>query len=203
MTNSNARAGGLVTGAVLIGLGVLFLLAQLFEFASWRYLWPVTLVAVGGLFFAGMFAGGRSAAGLAIPGSILAMLGLINLVQNAFGYWSSWAYSWTLIIVSIGLGIYVMGWRQADAAHQQRGLRLAGTGVVLFVIFGSLFELGGLFFGARGAAQIVFPVLLIGAGLYLIVRRLGWWPAAAAPLPPAPPAAEPPAVPPVNDQPNP
>ena len=193
MTQNNSRTGSLITGAILIGLGALFLLAQFVDFAGWRYLWPIAVIAVGGLFFAGMAAGGRSAAGLAIPGSILTTIGLMLLIQNLTQGWSSWAYGWTLIIASIGGGLYLMGWRTENPELRRRGRRLAGIGVVLFVIIGALSELGGLFFGARGAAQLIFPVLLIGLGVYLIVRRTGLWPAAPAAQPAPPP--EPPAAP--------
>jgi hypothetical protein len=185
---------------VLIGLGLLFLLGQLFDFSGWRYLWPFAVITVGALFFAGMAAGGRSAAGLAIPGSIISMVGLMLLVQNLTRNWGSWAYGWTLILVSVGIGIFIMGWQTDDPARRRSGLQLATVGFVLFVIFGSLFELGGLLFGERGAAQIVFPVLLIGLGLFLVIRRSGLWPAAlpatpapAAPVEPPPPPAAPPA----------
>lgn len=191
MTSSNSRAGGLVAGSLLIGLGVLFLLGQLFDFGSWRYLWPTIVIAVGGVFFAGMFAGGKSAAGLAIPGSLITMIGLILLFQNATGRWESWSYGWTLILVGAGLGVSIMGWRREDPAQRQSGLRAAGVGAVLFVIFGSLFELPGGLFGARGAGQIVFPVLLIGLGLYLVARRSGLWPGGQPRAEAAPPPATP------------
>jgi hypothetical protein len=99
------------------------------------------------------------------------------LVQNLTRHWASWAYGWTLILVGVGLGVFIMGWRREDPAQRQSGLNVMGVGAVLFVIFGSLFELGGGLSGERGAAQIIFPVLLIGLGLYLVVRRSGLWPA--------------------------
>ena len=190
MTNRNPRAGRLVAGSILIGLGVLFLVGQLVDFSGWRFLWPAAVIAVGALFFVGMFAGDRSAAGLAVPGSIISMIGLTLLVQNLTGHWASWAYGWTLILVSVGLGIFVMGWRTGDAARRRSGQQVAMVGFVLFVIFGSFFELGGVLFGARGAAQIIFPILLIGLGLYLVARRSGLWPTGAQPAegtPPPPP----------------
>jgi len=56
-----------------------------------------------------MFAGGKSLAGLAIPGTIIGGLGLMMFLQNLTGYWESWSYSWTVMLVLVGLGIFIMG----------------------------------------------------------------------------------------------
>ncbi len=67
-TNNYFRA---VVGLVLVGLGVLFFLAQFFDFGSVGFLWPFFVIIPGLLFFVGMVAGGPSAGRLAVPGSIL------------------------------------------------------------------------------------------------------------------------------------
>jgi hypothetical protein len=179
-SSRSARAGSLVTGVILIGLGVLFLLGQLFNFNAWRFLWPFTVIAFGALFFVGMVVGGRTAGALAIPGSIISMIGLTLLYQNLTRHWESWAYGWTLIVIAVGVGIFIMGLWSGEERHRQSGLRVAAVGFVLFVIFGSFFELGAALFGARGAGQLVFPLLLIGVGVYLLIARAGLWPARPA-----------------------
>lgn len=193
MTSNNSRAGSALAGVVLIGLGVLFLLGQFFNFSAWRYLWPFAVVAFGALFFAGMVAGGKSAGGLAIPGSIITMIGLVLFFQTLTGHWESWAYGWTFIVIAVGLGLFIMGWWTGEAERRRSGLRVAAIGFVLFVIFGSIFELGAGVFGARGVSQLVFPVLLIGVGLYLLATRSGLLPRLGRPAAVPPPAPEPPA----------
>lgn len=202
MTNRSSRAGGALAGVVLIGLGVLFLLGQFFNFSAWRYLWPFAVLAFGALFFAGMVAGGKSAGGLAIPGSIITMIGLVLFFQTLTGRWESWAYGWTFIVIAVGVGLFIMGWWTGEAERRQSGLRVAAVGFVLFVLFGSIFELGAGLFGARDASQLVFPVLLIGVGLYLLATRSGLlprlggpaaMPSAPATVPPPAPEPEPPA----------
>jgi asparagine N-glycosylation enzyme membrane subunit Stt3 len=75
-------SGTLMAGVVLIALGLLSLLGQIFRgFPFWSYLWPLVLIGFGGLFFVGMFAGGKSFAGLAIPGTIIAGLGLMMFIR--------------------------------------------------------------------------------------------------------------------------
>jgi hypothetical protein len=191
MTLRNDSRGALIGGVLLIGLGLLFLLAQFFDFNAWRFLWPLAVLGFGALFFAGMVAGGKSSAGLAIPGSIIIMIGLLLLYQNFTSHWSSWSYGWTFIIVAIGIGLFIMGLWEGNEQRRREGLRVAGVGFILFVVFGAFFELGGWFFGDRSAGQFVFPVLLIGVGLYLLVTRL--WPGRVAPRdesPTIPPPSE-------------
>jgi hypothetical protein len=164
--------GSVVAGSILIGLGLLFLLAQVFNMEALRFLWPLVVIGIGGVFFAGMLAGGKSTSGLAIPGTILTGIGLLLLLQNLLGRWTSWAYGWTVILMLVGLGIWIMG-RWNDNAHQRHsGLQVMKTGFVFFIIFGALFEL--VIFNADRAqmGRWVFPVLLIGFGLYLLLARV-------------------------------
>ncbi len=167
--------GALIAGSILIVFGLLALVGQLFRgFDFWGYLWPLILIALGGLFFVGMFAGGRSVSGLAIPGAILGGLGLMMLVQNLTRQWESWAYSWTVILISVGLGIFIMGVYEGNEYRRRSGLNVMKVGAILFIIFGGFFEIIFSAFRLNGAGQYIFPALLILLGLYLIVTRMGW-----------------------------
>jgi hypothetical protein len=191
MTLPSKNTSGLIGGSVLIGVGLLLLVAQFLNALAWQHLWPFIVIGAGSLFFVGMFAGDRQAAGLAIPGSIVTGVGLMLLVQNLTAHWASWSYGWTVILMSVGAGIWIMGWRTENAAQRESGLGVLRVGFILFVIFGAFFEV--LLSGAGGPAlrRILFPALLIVMGLVMIVRRLGWWPRAAG-SPPADAPAEPP-----------
>jgi hypothetical protein len=167
----------LVAGAIMIAFGLLALFSQLFRgFSFWSYLWPVIIIAIGGLFFVGMFAGGKSMAGLAIPGSIIGGIGLLLFIQNLTKGWESWAYGWTVILILVGLGIFIMGLYAGDIQRRQAGLKVMKVGAILFVIFGGIFEM--IFSAARpyGIQQYIFPVLLVLLGIYLVVTRSGWLP---------------------------
>lgn len=158
---------------MLIGLGLLALFSQLFrDLRIWASLWPFLIIGCGALFFAGMFAGGKSMAGLAIPGSIISVNGLMLLVQNLSGRWGSWSYGWTVTLASVGLGIFIMGLYQGDEQRRQSGLKVMKVAAVLFIIFGAFFEVllsrGGLL-----GSQYTFPVLLILLGGYLVLSRSG------------------------------
>ena len=120
-----------------------------------------------------MLAGGKSLAGLAIPGTIISGLGLMMFIQNLTGYWESWAYSWTVILVLVGLGIFIMGLYTEDTHRRQAGIRVMKVGAILFIIFGGFFELIFNAFRPYGLRQYLFPLLLVLLGIYLIVVRSG------------------------------
>lgn len=174
MITKRSDIGALVGGVVLIGLGLLFLLGQFFNLNVMGWLWPFFVIGVGAVFFIGMLAAGKSAAGLAIPGSIFTGLGLLLFFQNLTGRWESWAYAWTIFPTAVGVGLYIMGAWADNPSQRQAGLNLARIGVILFIVFGAFFEL--LIFGNGGTRQFLFPALLIALGLYLLVTRIGPWP---------------------------
>ena len=172
---SNKRiSGSFVGGIILIALGLLSLFGQLFRgFPFLSYLWPFIIIGFGGLFFVGMLAGGKSMAGLAIPGALISGLGLMMFIQNLTGYWQSWAYSWTVILVLVGLGIFIMGLYTEDMHRRQAGIRVMKVGAILFIIFGGFFELIFTAFRPYGIQQYLIPLLLVLLGIYLIVVRSG------------------------------
>jgi hypothetical protein len=174
MKTNRSNSGALVGGSLLIAFGVLAALQQIFrDVFTWSLVWPIVVIVFGGMFFAGMFAGGRGVSGLAVPGSIITGIGLLLFYQNLTGHWESWSYGWTLIVLFVGVGIYIMGLYAGDAGQKAAGKSVMRVGFILFVIFGAFFELifsGGSAFGMR---NLLFPILLIVLGAYLIVTRLG------------------------------
>ncbi len=164
----------LVGGSLLVGFGLLALLSQVFRnVINWSYLWPLSIIIFGALFFAGMFAGGRQVSGLAVPGAIISGIGLLMLYQNLASHWESWAYAWTLIILFVGVGIYIMGAYARNEGQKHAGLKLIRLGFILFVIFGAFFEILFSMDRSLGVRSLLFPALLILLGVYLILQRLG------------------------------
>lgn len=175
--SSKRNIGSLVGGSLLIFFGILALVGKVFQtFNFWEILWPFFIIGIGALFFVGMFAGGRSVSGLAIPGSIITTIGLMLFYQNITDHWESWAYGWTVILMSVGLGIFIMGKYGQNESQRSAGLRVLRLGLIMFVIFGAFFELiftSGMSFGLR---SIIFPAGLILLGLYLVLSRSGLLP---------------------------
>jgi hypothetical protein len=168
MQTNRTNIGSLVGGAILIAFGLLSLASQVFRFLDWGFLWPFIVIGIGALFFAAMFAGGKQTAGFAIPASIIGGVGLVLLFQNITHHWESMSYFWTLIIMFVGAGIYIMGVYGGDENHKQSGMRLMKIGGILFIIFGTFFEM--IF---SSFSNIIFPLLLIILGAYLVLNRSG------------------------------
>ena len=167
MQTNRSNAGALVAGTILIAFGLIALAGQFLRILDWGFIWPLIVVGFGSLFFLGMVAGGRQSAAFAIPGSIISGIGLVLLFASITGHWEAMSYFWTLIILFVGIGIYIMGWYGGDASQRQSGWRVMKVGFVLFVIFGGFFE---LIFRSN---SLVFPILLISLGIYLIFSRTG------------------------------
>lgn len=168
MQTNRSNAGALIAGTLLIVFGLMALAGQFFRLVDWGFLWPFIVIGFGGLFFLAMFAGGKQAAAFAIPGSIVGGIGLILLFQNITQHWESMSYFWTLIILFVGVGIYIMGWYGGDANQKRSGFGVMKVGFVLFIIFGAFFEM--IF---SSFSNIIFPVLLILLGVYLVLSRSG------------------------------
>jgi hypothetical protein len=168
MQTNRSNAGALVVGALLIGFGLLSLVGRIFTGMDWGFLWPFAVIGFGALFFVAMFANGKSGAAFAVPGSIITGIGLVLLFQNITHRWESMSYFWTLIVTFVGVGIYLMGWYGEDANQKRAGKKVITAGVIMFVIFGAFFE---MIFSSFG--NMIFPVLLIVLGIYLIVVRSG------------------------------
>jgi uncharacterized membrane protein YfcA len=78
------------------------------------------------------------------------------------------SYFWTLIIMFVGVGIFLMGWYGGDENQRQSGWRVMKVGFILFIIFGAFFEM--IF---TSAGNLIFPILLILLGGYLVLSRSG------------------------------
>ena len=168
MQTKRSNAGALIGGAVLVAFGLLTLVGQVFRGLNWGFLWPIMIIGIGVLFFVAMFAGGKQAAALAIPGSIVSGVGLVFLFQNIAHHWESMFYFWTLIILFVGTGIYIMGRHSGDIDQKQSGACVMKVGLILFIIFGALFET--LLWSSD---NFIFPILLILLGVFSLLSRSG------------------------------
>jgi hypothetical protein len=162
------KAGNLLGGAILIGLGMLFLLFQMIpglgRLLRIELFWPLIIIA-GGAFFLLMALLTRTPP-LAIPGCIVGGIGCLLFMQNVTGYWESWSFVWALIPGFVGVGLILsglLGDRPAEQLH---------AGGKLLLISAALFLVFGAFLGPFGFLSNLWPLLLIGAGLVLLARVL-------------------------------
>jgi len=172
---TQANRGGLILGAILILLGLLFLAERAFDINLGRYGWPLFILVPGVLLFlASLVAPPREGSGLATAGGIVIAVGLILAVQNASGLWATWAYAWPLVAPGgSGAGFALYGLHRGQPQLVSSGARSVGAGLGLFVGFGLFFE--GVI-GLSGDPFLVgsdyLPIALIGIGVLLLLWGL-------------------------------
>ena len=168
-----ARRIELLAGVGLVAFGGVFALVVLVGGDDgWGLVWPLFVIIPGVLLFAATFAFGRGGGFLAIPAAILTVGGLLLLLTNTLGIWAAWVYLWPLLTPgAVGLGLLVFGARSGVPQLKRVGLWLGAVGLALFAVLGAVFERALGVSGPFGpeAGRIVWPVLLILGGLWLIV----------------------------------
>jgi hypothetical protein len=162
MGRNQAERGTVVLGLVLVVIGGLALLGRALSIDILGLGWPLFVLIPGIVMFAGGVAiGGRAGLGLAIPGGIVSMVGIVLSVQAATGLWATWAYAWALVAPGgVGLAFVVYGLitHQPDLARNGVPILLMGLG--LFVAFGLFFE--GVLHLSGDALPLAEPVLASG-----------------------------------------
>jgi hypothetical protein len=159
----------MIVSLILIGLGALILLGQVLRIGA---LWPLFIIVPGLMFFVGMAFGGKAAGPLAIPGSIVTMVGLILLVQSWLQHFESWIYAWTLIPAAVGIGLVIHGKWSGDDRSIRTGRRVMTIALIVFLVVGAFFELI-VHLSKAPLGGYLWPLLMIGVGVYLLMRRGG------------------------------
>lgn len=157
-----------VVGIALIVLGALFLIGRGMDVG--RFAWPLFVLVPGIIMLVSAFIGRRDAAGLAVPGAIVTTIGLVLFVLNGTGRWEAWSYCWALIVAGAGAGNFIFGALTKDHDRERDGLRTVYVGLILFAAFGVFFEFL-IFGGFGGLGRWLVPLVLIGAGVYLLFLR--------------------------------
>ncbi len=169
--------GNALGGALLIFLGIVFLLGQIFDIHIGRYVWPFLIIVPGVvLFFGALAVEEEMAKALAIIGGIVTMVGTILLVQSITDLWASWSYAWALVApTGPGLGLWLLGTIKDHDELVKSGKDLIRVGLVMFLIAAVFFELV-IGISGFGLGRYGLPLLLIVLGLFLLVRnaRHGW-----------------------------
>lgn len=157
-------------GLILIVGGGVLLAAQLMDVDLGRVGWPFFVIAPGVvLLLAGLASSGGL--GLTIAGSIVTIVGLILLFQNATGLYATWAYAWALPgPFGSGLGIVLHGLvhRQPDTVRDGWWPLVTGLGLfaVGFVFFEGIIGLSGDRLDLPGWT---LPAVLILAGVGVLL----------------------------------
>lgn len=152
-----------IWGLLLAIIGGVLLVDQILPGWSLNFDWPWLVLGVGFVFL--LFAVLTRTGGLAIPGAIISGIGGILNYQNLTGSWNTWQFAWTLIpgFVGIGLALAALISPQEHRDGWQSSLILLIISGVLFIAFG-----GSALFNWN--SRLVWPVLTIGFGFFLLIR---------------------------------
>jgi hypothetical protein len=164
-----------IAGLLLLVIGALLLASEQIErligglgvdegLLRW---WPVLIIGLSVFFLGPGLIGGpnrRLRAGMVIPGAILAGVGCTLLYTSLSDRWGAWAYLWTVLPFSFGLGMYAAGWIADAPAFKWIGAGIAIGGVVAYVVLATAF--GG------EAFRIFAAIGILALGLALTVGGL-------------------------------
>lgn len=172
-TPRSGSSGTVWLGGILILLGIVFFAGEQLNINLGEATWPFYVIAPGvALTTLGLTQ--RRGSGLTIAGSIVTMVGLVLLYQNATDRFETWAYAWTLVGPGgNGLGMLLYGTRSGD-----RRMARGGFWAILSAL--GLFAIGFIFFeGVIGISgerlplpQWVLPVAVIVIGILVLLRGL-------------------------------
>ncbi len=166
---------GIVAGIVLVVVGLAFLLIRLADMTFGSATWPLWIIVPGLAMLAGSFAiPPRGGLGLAIPGTMIAIVGGILWVQEAYGLYATWAYAWALVApTGPGLAMLIYGGVHGDHELAADGFRTFLVGIGLFLGFAFFFE-GVIGISGHSIPNVdeVLPYVVIGFGVLLVVASL-------------------------------
>jgi hypothetical protein len=189
-------SGTVVLGAILIALGLVFFVGQQLNVDLADAAWAFYVIAPGLAVMAFGLTQARGS-GLAIAGSMVTMIGLVLLYQNATDHWESWTYAWALVAPGgSGIGMLLYGTRSGDAKMARDGFFTILTAIGLFAAGLVFFEgIIGISGERLPLPQWALPAAIIVIGLLLLVRGFTARRVFAEPSPPpidaAPAEAEP------------
>ena len=170
-----SRTIELIAGLLLLLIGVVLIASEpLIDLVSgvgvsddvlrW---WPVIPIGLSLFFLVPALLGGpnrRLRAGMVIPGAILAGVGGALLYTSLTDRWGAWAYLWSVLPFSFGLGMYAAGWIADAPAFKWIGSGIAVGGVVAYLVFATAF--GG------EAFRLIAAIGILALGFALTVGGL-------------------------------
>jgi hypothetical protein len=165
--STSDNRGAVVTGGILILIGAIFLFVNVFRI-DFGQIWPIIFFIIGAGFYLPVLLMPRdrgNLAGLLIPGTILFGLGTIFFYNIFTDNWGSWAYIWTLIPASVGLGLLIA------ARVGNWGGDTMKVGFWMFVISTGVCLILAAFFGG-GNAGLIGAILLIVLGVFLLIQSI-------------------------------
>jgi hypothetical protein len=162
----------LVIGLILVIIGGLVLATRVTDIALGADAWPLWIIVPGlAMLLASFAVPPRGGVGLAVPGAIIATVGLVLWFQDTYDAYATWAYAWALVApTAAGVGMMLYGLVRGDRELAGDGLRTTLVGLALFAGFALFFE-GVLGLSGEPIANLdeILPYGLIGLGILFVV----------------------------------
>ena len=160
---TSAKQSSNLLGVILIGLGIFLLILNFIPRYLMHHSWWFIFFILAAGFFLPALIWPKARPGLAalfIPGSIMAVLGLIFMYNTTTDNWESWEYLWTLLPASAGLGLFLAG----KYGNWEKGVAQVGIWILVF-------SLAGFIFFSGSAVKTVGAIILILLGIWLLGKR--------------------------------
>jgi hypothetical protein len=173
--SSGTPEAGIVVGVMLVIVGGLFLAGRVLDITVGPDAWPLWIIVPGLAILAGSLAiQARGGLGLAIPGAIVTMVGLVLWVQSVYDLYATWAYAWALVApTGPGLGMLLHGAVHGDRDLVGEGFRTVLVGLGLFLGFALFFEgVIGLSGDRVAGLDDALPFVLVGLGALMVVLSI-------------------------------
>jgi hypothetical protein len=171
-TTASPTPAGFVVGIILVVVGGIVLVSRVADLTLGADAWPLWIIVPGVAMLIGSFAiPPRGGLGLAIPGAIIAMVGVVLWVQDVYDVYATWAYAWALVAPTApGLAMVLYGLVKGDRDLVGDGVRTTLVGLGLFLGFALFFE-GVIGLSGHRIANLdeVLPYAAIGLG------SCSWW----------------------------
>lgn len=173
MGRNRSYSLGLIFGIMLIAIGALALIGQIFWTDAIRYLWPFFII-IPGVVVVALALPDETGLGepFSIIGTMVTVTGLLLFYQQLTGHWTSWAYAWALVApIGAGVGLWLYGVVHHHESKRKSAWDLVRIGLIIGLVGLIFFELI-LNISGWGLGFIGWPVLFIGLGVFLLVRAL-------------------------------
>ncbi len=154
----------------VIAIGISLLASQIFGFDMIDLLWPGFVLAPGLMLLWPTYNATPERPSrfgfLAVPGAMLLTVGTLLFIMNLTNHFEAWAYSWPLVIGSVGWALMFMRRYEPEHRVHHNGYNFMRFMVLLAMGLAVFFELV-----VFGSFNPLLPLGVIAFGVYLLLKE--------------------------------
>lgn len=168
--NTNMNNDNRYWGLVLVFIGVGILAFRFLDFDVMQHAWTFFIIAPGLFLLYNALNSEPIETDQFIGGATTTATGLLLLGMSLTGRWYAWSYAWAIYPVVTGAAMMYAARRNGNGKLEAQGRQTLRVGVVMLAIFGIFFEVFIFSNLVDSIDWTLLPLLLIGAGLFLLAR---------------------------------